>query len=428
MSEYLSTCIKETQKDTLINKTTTSEGTFKGISKEYTISPYQNTEAVTEAVFKYLQEINSKELPDILLGVFTVITQEEIETLTLVLAFLQEIAPKEDSEKPQNGQEVHSEEENVPNPAKGSPQKPSTQPKQQPLAKQEPIFSSIFSLASSVNKTRAPLAPILKEGRKHQESSKRQDSPSPFHSFSSLQTQKETQIFQPKAEKQHKDDQGDKDQEQKQNRHAFDQETPPRKQRRIQKQNIFTLSCSAPIDTKRETVSFEKIATSIGSYDVKGKPKAQQTPYPHHGNIFIRFMALMARILGQAEAEAHDLYNRIKERTDNIDTLTLLTSKINSTKGTVDWTKDEEMKSLVDKVRDLGVDIPPGKYKWTEEEKKLLKENIQMKKDSMEKVTQLERTDMQRFLQEASQCHQARSNLLKLLKEIVDTIVHNLRP
>lgn len=145
-------------------------------------------------------------------------------------------------------------------------------------------------------------------------------------------------------------------------------------------------------------------------------------------NIFIRFMALMARILGQAEAEAHDLYIRIKERTDTIDFLTTAVSKINAEKGAIDWTKDAEMQELIEKLRNLGVEIPAGKYKWTEEEKRLLKENIQMKKEGMEKISQLERTDMQRYLQEASQCHQARSNILKLLKEVMDTITHNIRP
>ncbi len=145
-------------------------------------------------------------------------------------------------------------------------------------------------------------------------------------------------------------------------------------------------------------------------------------------SIFIRFMALMARILGQAEADAHELYGRIKARTDDVDHLTLLISKLNSEKGKVDWSKDEEMKLLIDRAREIGVDIPEGKYKWSDTEKKLLKENIQMRKDSLEKITQLERTDMQRFLQEASQCHQARSNVLKLLKEVMDTIIHNMRP
>lgn len=150
---------------------------------------------------------------------------------------------------------------------------------------------------------------------------------------------------------------------------------------------------------------------------------------PKIENVFVRFMRLMARILGQAEAEAHELYLRVKERTDNIDTLTLLISKINSEKKDIDWNKNEEMKALINQAQKLGVSISLEKgYVWTIEEKKLLKENIQMRKENMEKITQLERTDMQRHLQEVSQCHQARSNVLKLLKELMDTFIYNLRP
>jgi len=145
-------------------------------------------------------------------------------------------------------------------------------------------------------------------------------------------------------------------------------------------------------------------------------------------DIFVRFMHLMARIIGQAEAEAHALYKRIKQRTDEIDVLTLLISKINNEKGKVDWSKNDEMKQLVDRVKELGVDIPNGKYAWTEDEKKLLKENIQMRKDSMDKITQMERTDMQKFLQEISQGHQFRSNILKSSKEAKDTVIANMRP
>lgn len=144
-------------------------------------------------------------------------------------------------------------------------------------------------------------------------------------------------------------------------------------------------------------------------------------------NIFIDFMALMTRILGQVEAEAHDLYQRVKGRTDQVDTLNALLGKINTTKGTMDWKNNPAGMDLIKKAQDLGVEITQDKNKWTEDEKKLLKENIQMKKDSLEKISQLERTDMQRFLQEAAQCHQARSNVLKLMKEVMDTITHNLK-
>jgi len=165
----------------------------------------------------------------------------------------------------------------------------------------------------------------------------------------------------------------------------------------------------------------------VASVDGSERKGASAPSEELQGDIFTRFMALMARILGQAQADAHALYRRIKERTDNIDILTGLIGKINNTEGKVDWSEDPQMRALIDKARALGVEIPEGKYSWTEEEKRYLKENIQMRKDSLEKVTQLERTDMQRYMQEASQCHQARSNVLKLIKEVMDTINHNLR-
>lgn len=180
---------------------------------------------------------------------------------------------------------------------------------------------------------------------------------------------------------------------------------------------------------KEKGKTFQKKAPSPMALFTKSPSSGfQPLQTPKIENVFISFMQLMARILGQAEAEAHELYLRVKERTDNVDKLTLLLSKINAEKGAINWEKDSEMKALIDQVKQLGVTIDTTTYCWSEEEKKLLKENIQMRKENMEKITQLERTDMQRHLQEVSQCHQARSNVLKLLKELMDTFIYNLRP
>lgn len=178
---------------------------------------------------------------------------------------------------------------------------------------------------------------------------------------------------------------------------------------------------------KNKMIKIEKVSASTLS--TERDEEIQVTPKKEDlgGDIFVRFMNLMTRILGQAQADAHALYQKIKERTDNIDILTSLIGKLNQTKGKIDWSKDEELKALIDKARALGVEITPGKYSWSEEEKRALKENIQMRKDTLEKITQLERTDMQRYMQEASQCHQARSNVLKLLKEVMDVLIQNLR-
>nr|WP_213357529.1 hypothetical protein [Chlamydiifrater phoenicopteri] len=174
-------------------------------------------------------------------------------------------------------------------------------------------------------------------------------------------------------------------------------------------------------EKSKRTFDANITATSIGN-------SSSETEASSNENIFLRFMKLMARILGQAEAEAHELYLKVKARTDDVESLTLLMSKVNASKGDIDWSKNPEMIALVDKAKQLGVVVPNNNYKWTEEEKKMFRENIQMRKENMEKITQLERTDMQRLLQEVSQCHQARSNVLKLLKELMDTFIYNLRP
>jgi hypothetical protein len=189
----------------------------------------------------------------------------------------------------------------------------------------------------------------------------------------------------------------------------------PNRKRKQQEEKIVKIERSASISDKGDKEA--DLASRVHT------PSKEETS----GDIFMRFMALMARILSQAQADAHALYKRIKERTDNIDTLTSFIAKLNQTKGKVDWSKDEQLKALVDKARALGVEITPGKYSWTEDEKRALKDNIQMRKDTLEKMTQLERTDMQRYMQEASQCHQARSSILKLLKEVMDVLIQNLR-
>ncbi len=251
-----------------------------------------------------------------------------------------------------------------------------------------------------------------------------------------------------KQEKQEKEQQQQKQQEKEQKQQEKEQE---QKQSQYQKKEKKVLKCneinvnSISIEELRYHNSLKqlkknkevssclkkKLDSPIKVFNASLSNKKIQhntTQKVHIENIFIKFMQLMAKILGQAEAEAHELYLKIKERTDNVDLLTLLLSKVNSEKEDINWEDNEEMKFLINKARSCGVDIPPEKYSWTEEEKKLLKENIQMKKDSMEKITQLERTDMQRYLQEVSQCHQTRSNVLKLLKEVIDTFIYNLRP
>lgn len=416
------------------SKETTQQGVLKGESgKTHSVFAYQETEAMTAGVSEFLA--NSQETLTFAPFPFVAvpITPEELGQFIEIQALSEALEQNDSNETSLQKQSSSgmplaksrlSQSSETTGRSSSSSSKATTPRLAVPQTHREststrPTYSSLFSLAKAVNQTRA-----LQRNGKEEGNSK--DSTS--HRAAAQQTTKESTQTPLREQKQDKEKEEGKRDQQGQQHHQEQEESQKR-------------SWTSPTDKKKKRAGFERIsAASSPSKENRASPRAQAGDGSSEGgrkangpvegveSIFIRFMALMARILGQAEAEAHDLYQRIKHRTDDVDTLTLLLSKINSNSGKIDWSKNEEMKQLLERARSLGVDIPAGKYTWTEEEKKVLKENIQMRKDSMEKITQLERTDMQRYLQEASQCHQARSNILKLLKEVTDLIVSNMRP
>lgn len=380
-----------------IFETHANQGTLTCAETSYIFVPLTDTSALTQAVYQFLCEINT--LGEHKEWDFTavLITKTEVEIFQEISSLQESLCKLEIAENNPAQNQAHKAEI-TPKQQKGQPtstRPSSTKPLEQSESGQK--FSSLFSLARSMS----PHKGRAEAERTHSEAPPRKETMG-----ESLQLFRE--FAQKTEEKRFKEKEQDPRSSQDQKREQEERE----KKKKSQKIQIEQIHTSLSVSSSSSTEASDS-----------GEKKTEEM-----GNIFLRFMALMARILGQAEAEAHSLYLKIKARTDDIETLTKLQSKINSSSGKIDWTKDEEMKKLVDRAREIGVDIPAGKYTWTEEEKKLLKENIQMRKDNMEKITQLERTDMQRYLQEATHCHQARSNILKLLKEVIDTFVHNIRP
>lgn len=412
-----------------------NEGLLKIGTEEYTIYPIGETESISEGVFKFLQEANqSQELPSLAEHLVFYFSSEVISNELEILHLLEELKKPEDQKgemaQPSKGsapQLQNGKTSTVPflRPFFGQEAKPQSQPEGH--VQQDPVvYSSLFTLARSFSKPLNHEGKVRAEERGRTETSPLQDSrrsqapalAQPQTAAKETYSERSQQQEKEKQEKQKEDQEGSGEH----SRQQQDEETQKQKKKKFGLGKVeVAASGSKGASSQVPNLKADR------SEEPPPSGKSRQETLQGVENIYIRFMALMARMLSQSEAEAHQLYLKIKDRTDNIDVLTLLVSKINSSKGDIDWSKNEEMKQLVDKVRTLGVDIPEGKYTWTEDEKKLLKENIQMRKDSMEKITQLERTDMQRYLQEASQCHQARSNVLKLLKEVIDTIIHNMR-
>lgn len=408
---------------------TKNQGTLKTEGgKEHTLIAFADTESVTEAVNQFLQDANvQKRPPDALLEfVFIHITRELMEIEGEIADLLRQLASKQEGKSSKNTQ-GHSTNEMPRSGSQVREGRPTSNSQAQANGSPsgtEVVYSSLFTLARTFNSTLSGKREQVKNdtpknerplGREEGRSALLSACSSPFERIAQEQSRFE------------------RDGDGQQNQKGQDEENEQGAQH-----NAHKKGSNAQSEKKKGINAINGVQAGVGRSPSVSKDGGRTQATGSHAspqqvvgsveNIYIRFMALMARILGQAEREAHELYLRIKERTDNVDVLTLLLSKINSEKGPIDWTNNEEMKALIEKARSIGVDIPADKLTWTEEEKKLFKENIQMRKDSMEKVTQLERTDMQRYLQEASQCHQARSNILKLLKEVTDTILANLRP
>lgn len=256
---------------------------------------------------------------------------------------------------------------------------------------------------------------------------RREQVSSPHSASAEIKTREETIYTSKSHEGKQKDRNNQQEGHQQQKREQQEESLPSDKEEdaNLSVAHLRFSHENRPVARKEEKTFKKKLQSPMRLFASSSQTAVQA---PSIENVFVRFMRLMARILGQAEAEAHELYLRVKERTDNVDSLTLLLSKINAEPGTIDWNANDDMKSLVERAKQIGVTIPSSGYTWNEAEKKLLKENIQMCKEGMEKITQLERTDMQRLLQEVSQCHQARSNVLKLMKELMDTFIYNMRP
>lgn len=412
-----------------------NQGTLKAEGKEYSVFMFADSEAVSESASEFLQDMNHQKCDLQILHEFQFLhlTQQMIETEQQIAELLGELShPEESHSLQQQGlqpNQGHFQSERAPSTLslekKESENAKNSQPSSHANGKNSEVYTSLFSLARSFNTTQFQ----KRQGEKNHETA----------TFSEKGQTKENRpilfnLLQPSEGKapqeSHYEREGQGEKQGRQNQEEEEGKQQNQQQQSHSEQKSKKITSLGAIHAARSTPSSNANKPQVPRVQAAQNTSSNMSPKQTMGSvesIYIRFMALMARILGQAEYEAHQLYLRIKERTDNIDVLTLLVSKINSEKGAIDWSNNEEMKKLIDKVRAIGVDIPQGKYSWTEDEKRLLKENIQMRKDSMEKMTQLERTDMQRFLQEASQCHQARSNVLKLLKEVIDTIIANMR-
>jgi hypothetical protein len=137
--------------------------------------------------------------------------------------------------------------------------------------------------------------------------------------------------------------------------------------------------------------------------------------------ISVETLALMmcSERIAELEAQTKEEFENLKERQSQVRFLHKLLKAINATtssKDEIDWSQDEELKSMLDQAREMGIDIPEG-YTFNKENKTRLVENIKMTVDDLNIENEMQLQTISRLTNERYEAYQMARSIIKPLHE-----------
>lgn len=124
--------------------------------------------------------------------------------------------------------------------------------------------------------------------------------------------------------------------------------------------------------------------------------------------------------LKDLRTEINKEFAELKQRQDKVTFLHNLLKKINndtSATGELDYSKDQELKDLIVKAKDMGVEIPQDKHKYTKEERERLVDNIRMTIEDYNVSNDMQLQAINRLTNERYESYQLARSILKPLHE-----------
>lgn len=110
----------------------------------------------------------------------------------------------------------------------------------------------------------------------------------------------------------------------------------------------------------------------------------------------------------------------LKERQEKVRTLHKLLRSINAEtceKGKLECTKNEEIKDLMKKAKELGVDIKDDKFTYTKEERDRFVENLRIAAEDFNVENEMQIQTISRFTNERYETYQMARSILRPLHE-----------
>lgn len=126
-----------------------------------------------------------------------------------------------------------------------------------------------------------------------------------------------------------------------------------------------------------------------------------------------------AQRLNHLEKQITDSFIELKKRQDEVAFLHKLMKSINTatTDEAFDCTNNEELKQLLNKAKDLGIEITEGKYKYSKEERERLIDNIKITVDDKNVLNDMDLQKVTRLTTERYESYQLIRAMMKPLHE-----------
>lgn len=124
--------------------------------------------------------------------------------------------------------------------------------------------------------------------------------------------------------------------------------------------------------------------------------------------------------LKHIQKQTRNEFEELKARQDQVGLLHKLQKKINAStnkKGEFNTRDDEEFKELLEKAKELGVDVPKGKTKFNSDDRDRLIENIRMTVEDLNVQNDMQLQTITRLTNERYESYQMARSILKPLHD-----------
>lgn len=168
-------------------------------------------------------------------------------------------------------------------------------------------------------------------------------------------------------------------------------------------------------DNGQATTSVEDLVS-----DAVSATEAANSTAPKDLSLEALILLINTERLHTLESTIRKEFDELKPRQDQVAFLHKLLKAVNSStddKGGFDWSKNEELQTLLGKAREMGVDIPEGKMKFTKDERERLIDNVKMTVEDLNVQNDMQLQNITRLNNERYESYQLARATMKPLHD-----------